>query len=86
MVLFAGPNGSGKTTLYYEKFANGSLKGIEYVNPDEFAKNHGGDVVGGRLAITRRKELLNTQTSFITESTLAGRSALKLLEQAQNAV
>ena len=85
MVLFAGPNGSGKTTLYYEKFANARLKGIEYNNPDEYAKKHGGDVVGGRLAIKRRTELLKTQTSFVTESTLAGKSPLRLLDQAKKA-
>jgi len=85
MVLFADPNGSGKTTLYYEKFANARLKGIEYINPDEYAKKHGGDMVGGRLAIKRRTELLKTQTSFVTESTLAGKSPLRLLDQAKKA-
>ena len=85
MVLFAGPNGSGKSRLYQLKFAEKSLKGIEYVNPDVYAKKYGGDIQGGREAIKRRSELIASKTSFVSETTLSGNSALKLIDKANKA-
>lgn len=85
MVLFAGPNGSGKTTLYYNYYANSKLKDIEYINPDEYAKNSGSEIAGARLALSRRKELLRNKESFVTESTLSGKSALNLIDSAKKA-
>lgn len=85
LYVFAGPNGSGKSTLYENVLAGTTLKGIEYVNPDEYAKKHGSEVKGGRKAIQRRNELLKSGTSFVTETTLAGNSALKLMKTAKDA-
>ena len=81
LVLFAGPNGSGKTTLYYEKFANARLEQAEYVNADEYTADSGSEVAGGRKAILRREQLIASSTSFVTETTLAGRTALRLLNK-----
>jgi len=85
LVLFAGPNGSGKTTLYYDKFASRSLRGIEYVNPDEYNARLGGEATGSRETIRRRKELIANKSSFVTETTLTGNSALRLLKTAKTA-
>lgn len=85
LFIFAGPNGSGKTTFYYGKYAAGKLRGLEYVNPDEYAAKMGSQVSGARAALIRRKQLLQTKTSFVTETTLSGKSALKLLEEARKA-
>jgi len=85
LFLFAGPNGSGKTTLYYERFADKKLQGLEYVNPDEYAKKTGSVISGGRATLERRKQLLQSKTSFVSETTLSGKSALKLLEDARKA-
>lgn len=85
MVLFAGPNGSGKTRLYQLKFAEKSLKNIEYVNPDLLAQKYGSEIRGGREAIKRRNELIASKTSFVSESTLSGNSALKLIDKANKA-
>jgi len=85
LFIFAGPNGSGKTTLYYKRFANTRLKGIEYVNPDEYAKLHGGELAGGKEAVKRRKELINDMQSFVTETTLSGKGPIRLIEQASKA-
>lgn len=85
MVLFAGPNGSGKTRLYQMRFADKSLKDIEYINPDDYSKKYGSDLRGAREAIKRRNELIASRTSFVTESTLSGSSALKLIDKANMA-
>ena len=83
LYIFAGPNGSGKTTLYKKELSKGSLKGLEYINPDEYTKKYDSELQGGKHAIRRRNELLKTGTSFITETTLSGASALKLMKKAK---
>lgn len=85
LFIFAGPNGSGKTTLYYDSYANSKLRGLEYVNPDEFAVKTGSVISGARATLERRKQLLQNKTSFVTETTLSGKSALKLLDDAKKA-
>ena len=82
LVLFAGPNGSGKTTLYYRQFSEKRLVNIEYVNTDEYSAELGSEVAGARKAILQRERLISNGTSFVTETTLAGRSALRLLSKA----
>ena len=85
LIVFAGPNGSGKTTLYYKRFAQRSLRGIEYVNPDEFTRKHNSEISGGREALQRRNQLIAQKESFVTETTLSGNSALRLLAKANQA-
>lgn len=85
LFMFAGPNGSGKSTLYENLRDNAPIKGIEYVNPDEYAKHHGGEIRGGKKAIQRRRDLIKSNTSFVTETTLSGNSALKLMRTAKDA-
>ena len=85
LVIFAGPNGSGKTTLYKEVLSQKSLKGIEYVNPDEYAIKYGSEVAGAKEALRHRSKLLRERKSFITETTLSGNSALKLMRKAKDA-
>ena len=85
LVIFAGPNGSGKTTLYKEVLSQKSLKGIEYVNPDEYAIRYGSEVAGAKEALRQRSKLLRERKSFITETTLSGNSALKLMKKAKDA-
>ena len=85
LIIFAGPNGSGKTTLYKEVLSEKSLKGIEYVNPDEYAIKYGSEVAGAKEALRHRSKLLKERKSFITETTLSGNSALKLMKKAKDA-
>lgn len=85
IIVFAGPNGSGKTTLYKKELANRSLKGIEYINPDEYAKTHDSEVAGAKEALKRRNKLLKEGKPFTTETTLSGNSALKLMKRAKDA-
>ena len=85
LIIFAGPNGSGKTTLYKEVLSEKSLKGIEYVNPDEYAIKYGSEVAGAKEALRHRSKLLKERRSFITETTLSGNSALKLMKKAKDA-
>lgn len=85
LFLFAGPNGSGKSTLYEHLRHNAPFAGVEYVNPDEYVKQHGGEIKGARKALRRRRELLKSKASFVTETTLSGNSALKLMKAAKDA-
>lgn len=85
LVIFAGPNGSGKTTLYYKWRVLGRFKEFVYINTDELAAELGSDIAGGREALSRRTDLLATKTSFITETTLAGNSAPRLIKEAVRA-
>lgn len=85
LVVFGGPNGSGKSTLYYAKFANYDLSDLEYVNPDEYTKDKGSEVEGGKAAIKRRYYLIENQQSLVTETTLSGNSILRLLDSAKKA-
>lgn len=88
--LLAGPNGSGKTSIY-EKM-QGELPG-EFVNADEIAlqlRQSGSDPVGlnvraGRLAIERVTRNINERRSFVFETTLSSRHALRVLNHAKEA-
>ena len=88
--MLAGPNGSGKTSIY-EKMQR-ELPG-EYVNADEIAlqlRQSGSDPVGlnlraGRLAIERVTRNINERRSFVFETTLSSRHALRVLNHAKEA-
>ena len=82
LIIFAGPNGSGKTTLYYEWLFSGKYTKFEYINTDEYTAELGSEIAGARKTLTRRQQLLASKTSFVTETTLAGRSGLQLLTKA----
>jgi predicted ABC-type ATPase len=79
--LIAGPNGAGKSTLAQKYFA----QRIEIVNLDEIAKTLPGNqqLKAGAVALRRRQELLQARISFAIETTLTGRSEVRLLQDAK---
>jgi predicted ABC-type ATPase len=84
--LIAGINGAGKTT-FYEEFLRPKLA-AEFVNADEIARlRWGGEATmeraydAGRLAETRRRELLDSRTSFVAETVFSHPSKLDLVRE-----
>jgi len=88
LVVIGGPNGAGKTTaahkllpegLYIREFvdADAIARGISPLNPE------GSAVLAGRLMIRRIRDLAKSRESFAFETTCAGRSHLRLLQEAR---
>lgn len=90
--LFAGPNGSGKSTAY-ARFLDAGYDSGEYLNPDDVAKSlsagsvskPGVDLRAGREVIERTRSLIADRQSFVRETTLASREALRSVVAARSA-
>ncbi|MFD1215956.1 MULTISPECIES: zeta toxin family protein [Microbulbifer] len=87
VILIAGPNGSGKSTLT-EMFMKKDMDFGEYINPDEIAKEIGGDYDAAvreaqRIAESRRSELLNSGVSHSFESVMSHPSKIEYLVTAK---
>lgn len=89
LYIIAGCNGAGKTTASYTILPE-ILDCREFVNADEIARGlspfnpNGMAIEAGKLMLKRIKELLNREESFAIETTLATRSYINLVHQAQN--
>jgi predicted ABC-type ATPase len=79
-VLFvvAGPNGSGKTTVTERLRAERWSEGVEYLNPDEVARDRFGDwnsreavLDAARWTDARREELLASGQGIAFETVLS---------------
>lgn len=87
MTIFAGTNGAGKSTL--TRNFNDQLG--EIIDPDTIAKTinpHNPESVSpsaGREAIKRVRECIQNGKSFSIETTLAGKHAIRQMEQAKEA-
>ncbi|EFU39353.1 hypothetical protein PVOR_25388 [Paenibacillus vortex V453] len=87
MTVFAGTNGAGKSTL--TRNFNHQLG--EIIDPDAIAKTinpmHPESVSpsAGREAIKRVRECIQNGKSFSIETTLAGKNAIRQMEQAKKA-
>lgn len=88
LTVLAGPNGSGKSTLT----ARLNLGPREYlVDPDAIAREldpadpSRAALSAGRETIRRCREFVETGASFVLETTLAGNSALSVMENAKAA-
>jgi predicted ABC-type ATPase len=92
--LIAGPNGSGKSTFVAQVRAG--TRTIDYsipsvINPDEIARRlnpSNPDAVAApaaREALRQRTEALASRESFSIETTLSGKSELRLIDLARTA-
>lgn len=88
--ILAGPNGAGKTTfarLYFQNEISHQL----YLNADEIARGlspgnvERSAIAAGRLLIERRSAFLRDRVSFVVETTLATRTLLQAVANAQGA-
>jgi predicted ABC-type ATPase len=88
LYIIAGCNGAGKTTASFTVLPE-MLDCREFVNADEIAKGlspfnpEGVAIQAGRLMIDRIIHLLKEGETFAFETTLATRSYMKLIQQAQ---
>lgn len=88
--LIAGPNGVGKTTFAFKrlKVISGS---INFVNMDEIARGlsplepSAAEREAARIALDRAHGFIQARATFAMETTLSGRTHLRLVEAARNA-
>lgn len=92
--MLAGPNGSGKSTFTREVQSGVRLVGYAIppvINPDVIAQGFSPDDPDGaaapaaREALRQRSEALARRESFSIETTLSGRSELRLIDDARSA-
>jgi predicted ABC-type ATPase len=82
--ILAGPNGSGKSSIYAKmkppgEFVNADV--IEAALEGDFSKGER-QIKAGRAAVTRVRELIETRTDFVFETTLSSHHSMKVIEQA----
>jgi predicted ABC-type ATPase len=89
LFIIAGCNGAGKTTASFTLLPE--VLGIqEYVNADEIARGlspfrpESVAVEAGRIMLSRIKELMNSNTDFAFETTLAAKSYVSLITEAKS--
>lgn len=86
--LIAGCNGAGKTTFAKEFLP--SIGVIRFLNADEIArglsplKPEAVAFKAGRLLLSELRELIGRQEMFALESTLSGRTYVKIFEEAKH--
>lgn len=88
LFILSGCNGSGKTTASYSLLPD-LLECSEFVNSDEFAKSLSpfnpseASVAASRYMLMKIKYLLSRKSDFIIETTLATRSLMNIIKEAQ---
>ena len=88
LYIISGCNGSGKTTASYTLLPD-LLDCREFVNSDEFAKSlspfdpAAASVTASRYMLMKINYLLERRADFCVETTLATRSLMKIIQQAQ---
>ena len=88
LYIISGPNGSGKTTASYGVLPE-LLDCSEFVNSDEFAKHlspfapESAYITASRLMLRKVNYLFDRREDFCIETTLATRSLIKMVQNAQ---
>lgn len=90
--MIAGPNGSGKTTVTVSLRRDQWSKGVEYINPDDIAKEKFGDwnsrdaiLSAANWAEARREELLEKRSGIAFETVFSAPDKIDFLERAKAA-
>jgi predicted ABC-type ATPase len=90
LVLIGGANGAGKSTLATD-YVPDLIDAGRFLNADEVAKRLAPEnqeraaLAAGRSIVRARRELLASRVSFAIESTLASRSLLQIVAEANRA-
>jgi len=88
--IFAGVNGSGKSTLYKTNFLNKDIKNSIRINTDEIVYSFGDwkssidQIKAGKIAIQLRNKCFLEEKSFNEETTLTGKTILKMIDKAKD--
>jgi predicted ABC-type ATPase len=86
--VIAGCNGAGKTT-FAKEFLPKEVKCLRFLNADEIArglsplKPSAGAVQAARLLLTQIEESLRRRETFALESTLSGKTYIRLFQRAR---
>jgi predicted ABC-type ATPase len=89
LYIVSGCNGSGKTTASYTLLPE-MLECSQFVNSDEFAKSlspfspESASIKASRFMLMKIKYLFRLRADFSIETTLATRSLLKMIKNAQS--
>jgi predicted ABC-type ATPase len=88
--MIAGPNGSGKTTVTVLLRRDQWSEGVEYINPDDIAKEKFGDwnsrdaiLSAANWAQNRREELLKQNAGIAFETVFSAPDKIDFLERAK---
>ncbi len=90
--MIAGPNGSGKTTVTVSLRRDQWSEGVEYINPDDIAKEKFGDwnsrdaiLSAANWAEARREELLEQRAGIAFETVFSAPDKVNFLQRAKRA-
>ena len=90
LLVIAGPNGGGKTTVKQRLREEKWSEGVEYLNPDDIARDRFGDwnspeavLSAARWAEARREELLAASAGIAFETVLSTPSKIDFLLRAK---
>jgi predicted ABC-type ATPase len=88
--MIAGPNGSGKTTVTVSLRRDQWSEGVEYINPDDIAKEKFGDwnsrdsiLSAANWAENRREELLKQNAGIAFETVFSAPDKVNFLQRAK---
>jgi predicted ABC-type ATPase len=92
LLVIAGPNGAGKTTVTTRLREDHWSEGVEYINPDEIARDRFGDwnspeavMNAARWAATRREELLAARLGIAFETVFSTPEKIDFVERPKSA-
>lgn len=92
LLVIAGPNGSGKTTVTVRLREEHWSEGVEYLNPDEVARDRFGDwnspqavLDAARWTEARREQLLTARAGIAFETVLSTTSKVDFVRRAKEA-
>lgn len=92
LLVIAGPNGSGKTTITVRLRHEHWSEGVEYINPDDIARDRFGDwnapaavIDAARWAQGRREELLASGGGIAFETVFSAPDKVEFLARARDA-
>jgi predicted ABC-type ATPase len=92
LLVIAGPNGSGKTTITVRLRHEHWSEGVEYINPDDIARDRFGDwnapkavLDAARWAEARREELFAARGGIAFETVFSAPDKVEFLARARDA-
>ena len=92
LLVIAGPNGAGKTTVTTRLRAERWSEGVEYLNPDEIARDRFGDwnsptavLQAAEWTAKRREELLTARAGIAFETVMSTDEKLDFIARAKAA-
>ncbi|MDE6257660.1 MAG: zeta toxin family protein [Muribaculaceae bacterium] len=92
LIVIAGPNGSGKTTITQQFLHHEWSEGIEYINPDQVAKDTFGDwnsqesvLKAANYCEEWRERCLKDKVSFVFETVFSADDKIDFILRAKEA-